>query len=378
MFGSRTPPTQRTEALAPLVFKDEHARAMEGMAGTRTGQSCPCLFFDFSVGQWSFHAPTCELSDSGLRREPLLQMDTAQHGHEPVLLNEAMELLSPQSGDIVLDCTTGRAGHALALAGKIGANGTLLCLDVDPVNLTFAKQRLDNAGPTCRFFQANFAQLPDVLDAAEIPAVDVILADLGVSTNQMLSEQYGLSFTHDGPLDMRLDPQLDRTAADLVNDLPEKDLADLIFQNAEERYSRRIARNIVQARKLKRIATTAELARLVRACLPPARFGQIDPATRTFQAIRMEVNHELDNLAELLKVAPGRLKPGGRIGIISFHSGEDRLVKQEFRQWAADGKCDVLTSKPVVPTEFEMTSNPRSRSAKLRVARLRMEEKQAW
>ena len=373
MFSFRTPPTQRTEALAPLVFKDEHARAMEGMAGTRTGQSCLCLFFDFSVGPRSFHAPTYELSDSGLRREPLRQMDTAQHGHEPVLLNEALELLSAQLSDVVLDCTTGRGGHALALAGKIGTNGTLLCLDVDPVNLAFAKQRLDNIGPTCRFFQANFAQLPDVLDAAEIPAVDVILADLGVSTNQMLSGQYGLSFTHDGPLDMRLDPQLDRTAADLVNDLPEKDLADLIFNNAEERLSRRIARSIVQARKLKKITTTSELAGIVRASVPPARFGQIDPATRTFQALRMEVNHELENLGQLLKVAPGRLKVGGRIGIISFHSGEDRLVKQGFKQWATDGKFDVLTSKPVVPTEFEMASNPRSRSAKLRVARMRMD-----
>ncbi len=153
MFSFRTPPTQRTEALAPLVFKDEHARAMEGMAGTRTGQSCPCLFFDFSVGPRSFHAPTYELSDSGLRREPLRQMDTAQHGHEPVLLNEALELLSAQLSDVVLDCTTGRGGHALALAGKIGTNGTLLCLDVDPVNLAFAKQRLDNIGPACRFFR---------------------------------------------------------------------------------------------------------------------------------------------------------------------------------------------------------------------------------
>ncbi len=212
-----------------------------------------------------------------------------------------------------------------------------------------------------------------MLDAAEIPAVDVILADLGVSTNQMLSGQYGLSFTHDGPLDMRLDPQLDRTAADIVNDLPEKDLADLIFNNAEERLSRRIARSIVQARKLKKITTTSELAGIVRASVPPARFGQIDPATRTFQALRMEVNHELENLGQLLKVAPGRLKVGGRIGIISFHSGEDRLVKQGFKQWATDGKFDVLTSKPVVPTEFEMASNPRSRSAKLRVARMRMD-----
>ncbi len=359
--------------MAPLVFTDEHDRAMEGMAGTRTGQSCPCLFLNFYAGAWTFHVPAARLSALGLRRKPLLHMDTAQHGHEPVLLHEAMELLSAQSGETVLDCTTGRAGHASALAEKIGKAGTLVCLDMDPGNLDFARQRLKNAAPTCRFFQANFAQLVDVLDAANIPAVDVILADLGVSTNQMLSDQYGLSFTIDGPLDMRLDPQLAHTAADLVNGLPEKQLADLIFNNAQDRLSRRIARGIVQARQVKKIATTAQLAGIVRSAVPYARFGQIDPATRTFQALRMEVNHEMENLSELLKVAPGRLKPGGRIGIISFHSGEDRVVKQIFRQWAAENRCEVLTSKPMVPTEFEMASNPRSRSAKMRVARMRMD-----
>ncbi len=359
--------------MAPLVFTDEHAWAMEGMAGTRTGQSCPCLFFDLRAGPWFVHGPDSMLSASGLRRKPLLNMDTPQHGHEPVLLHEIMALLSPQPGEVVMDCTTGRGGHALALAEKIGPTGTLLCLDVDPDNLTYSRQRLVSAGPRCRFFQANFAQLSDVLDTAEIPAVDVILADLGVSTNQMLSATHGLSFTFDGPLDMRLDPQLDRTAADLVHDLSEKDLADLIFNNSEERLSRRIARAIVKARQLKKISTTAELAQIVHSAVPKARFGQIDSATRTFQALRMEVNHELENLTELLASARQRLKPGGRIGIISFHSGEDRLVKQSFRQWAVDGAFDVLTPKPLVPGEFEMVANPRSRSAKLRVARMRMQ-----
>ena len=357
-----------------MSFTDEHARAMEGMAGTRTGQSCPCLFLSFSAGLWPFHVPAKTLSALGMRRKPLRHMDTAQHGHEPVLLHEALELLSAQSGETILDCTTGRGGHALALAQKIGKSGTLVCLDVDPGNLDFARQRLKNAGCNCRFFQANFAQLGDVLDAANIPAVDVILADLGVSTNQMLSDQYGLSFTIDGPLDMRLDPRLEHTAEELVNGLPEKQLADLIFNHAQDRLSRRIARNIVQARQVKKITTTAQLAGIVRSAVPHARFGQIDPATRTFQALRMEVNHEMENLSELLNVAPSRLKPGGRIGIISFHSGEDRVVKQMFRQWASENKCDVLTSKPIVPTEFEMASNPRSRSAKMRVARMRMDQ----
>ena len=334
----------------------------------------PVFFLSFSAGLWPFHVPAKTLSALGMRRKPLRHMDTAQHGHEPVLLHEALELLSAQSGETILDCTTGRGGHALALAQKIGKSGTLVCLDVDPGNLDFARQRLKNAGCNCRFFQANFAQLGDVLDAANIPAVDVILADLGVSTNQMLSDQYGLSFTIDGPLDMRLDPRLEHTAEELVNGLPEKQLADLIFNHAQDRLSRRIARSIVQARQVKKITTTAQLAGIVRSSVPHARFGQIDPATRTFQALRMEVNHEMENLSELLNVAPSRLKPGGRIGIISFHSGEDRVVKQMFRQWASENKCDVLTSKPIVPTEFEMASNPRSRSAKMRVARMRMDQ----
>ena len=357
-----------------MSFTDEHARAMEGMAGTRTGQSCPCLFLSFSAGPWPFHVPAKTLSALGMRRKPLRHMDTAQHGHEPVLLHEALELLSAQSGETILDCTTGRGGHALALVEKIGKSGTLVCLDVDPGNLDFARQRLKNAASNCRFFQANFAQLGDVLDAASIPAVDVILADLGVSTNQMLSDQFGLSFTIDGPLDMRLDPRLEHTAEELVNGLPEKQLADLIFNNAQDRLSRRIARSIVQTRQVEKITTTAQLAGIVRSAVPHARFGQIDAATRTFQALRMEVNHEMENLSELLKVAPSRLKPGGRIGIISFHSGEDRVVKQKFRQWASENRCDILTSKPIVPTEFEMASNPRSRSAKMRVARMRMDQ----
>ncbi|MDA8376791.1 MAG: 16S rRNA (cytosine(1402)-N(4))-methyltransferase RsmH [Planctomycetia bacterium] len=307
------------------------------------------------------------------RRKPLLQMDTPQHGHVPVLLPQVIELLAPQPGDMVLDCTIGRGGHALAIAEKIGASGTLVGLDVDPDNLSFARQRLEKSGPVCRFFQANFARLSEVLAVAKIPALTVILADLGVSTNQILSSRHGLSFSHDGPLDMRLDPELDRTAADMVNHLPEKTLADVLYNNGDERYSRRIARTLVRARKTKAITTTAELAQLVRSCLPHARSGAIDPATRTFQALRIEVNHELENLTELLKAAPRWLRPGGRIGIISFHSGEDRLVKQAFRNWAADGRFNVLTPKPVVPTELEMASNPRSRSAKMRVARMRME-----
>ncbi|MGC9261317.1 MAG: 16S rRNA (cytosine(1402)-N(4))-methyltransferase RsmH [Phycisphaerae bacterium] len=358
--------------MAPRVFTDEQAWAMEGTAGTCTGQSCPCLF-DFSSGPRAMRGPLSMLLPWEHRRKPLLYMDTPQHGHVPVLLAQALELLAPQPGDSVLDCTIGRGGHALALAEKIGVSGTLVGLDVDPENLAFARHRLEKSGPVCRFFQANFARLPEVLTTAKIPAVAVIIADLGVSTNQILSGQHGLSFSHDGPLDMRLDPEVDRTAADLVNHLPEKSLADVLFNNGDERFARRIARTIVQARKKKTITTTAELAHIVRSCLPHARFGQIDPATRTFQALRMEVNDELENLTELLNVAPRWLQPGGRIGIISFHSGEDRLVKQAFRHWAADGSFEVVTHKPVVPTEFEMVSNPRSRSAKMRVARMRME-----
>ncbi|HTV49258.1 MAG TPA: 16S rRNA (cytosine(1402)-N(4))-methyltransferase RsmH [Phycisphaerae bacterium] len=296
-------------------------------------------------------------------------MEIPQHGHEPVLLRQVLQLTDPQPGDIVLDCTVGRGGHAAAIAQRIKPNGLLLCVDVDPANLEYAKVRLAGLEVRCRFFQANFAELDEILSTAGVKNADVILADLGVSTNQLFSEKYGLSFSIDGPLDMRLDPRISQNAADLLGSLPEKELADLIYALSEERYSRRIARAVVEARRQGPITRTKQLADIVHSVTGPVRHGRIDAATRTFQALRIAVNGELDHLKALLQTLPKVISLGGRAALISFHSGEDRLVKQAMREWRYEGRCEILTGKPVTADEPELMNNPRSRSAKLRVAR---------
>ncbi len=297
-------------------------------------------------------------------------MDIPPTGHEPVLMNEVLSCLKPVPGEVFVDCTLGRAGHALAVAAELGPKGLLIGLDADPRNLDYARRRLDAAGCPVRLFHANFAELPDVLSHAGIESVDGILADLGISTNQLLDDAYGMSFSQDMPLDMRIDPRIRQSAADIVRTMREQDLADLFYGLAQERYSRRIARKIVEARRLSPIQTTARLADLVRSAIP-RRGGapeKIDPATRTFLALRMKVNQELENLRSLLDSAPGILKQGGRVAVISFQSMEDRLVKQAFRSAEQAGDFRVLTKKPLVPTEAEASRNPRSRSAKLRAA----------
>jgi 16S rRNA (cytosine1402-N4)-methyltransferase len=297
-------------------------------------------------------------------------VDLPSSGHDPVLLAEILETLGPAPGKVFVDCTTGRAGHAAAVASKLGQNGLLIGLDADPGNLEFARARLSNTPCQVRLFHANFAELEDVLREVKVDQVDGILADLGISTNQLFDEQYGLSFSQDMPLDMRLDPRITETAANLVNHLRENDLANVLYELAQERYSRRIARKIVEARRTSPITSTERLAELVRSAIP-TRGGapeRIDPATRTFMALRMKVNHELENLDALLKQAPKFLRSGGRIGIVSFHSMEDRLVKQAFRSAEQTGQLKIITKKPITPTETEEAANPRSRSAKLRVA----------
>jgi 16S rRNA (cytosine1402-N4)-methyltransferase len=296
-----------------------------------------------------------------------------ESGHEPVLLAETLEHLNPQPGKIMVDCTLGRGGHAAALAGRLGPAGLLLVLDADPRNLDFARQRLAalpaGASPV-RYFLANFAELPDVIAAAGCGPVDGILADLGISTNQLFDEGYGMSFAQPMPLDMRIDPRTPTSAADIVNKWREDDLANVLYQLAQERYSRRIARKIVEARRDSPITTTDRLAGLVRSAIP-SRGGapeRIDPATRTFLALRMVVNRELENLQSLLRLAPQHLKMGGRLVVISFQSTEDRLVKQAFRSAEQTGLLKVLTKKPLSPADQELAHNPRSRSAKLRAA----------
>lgn len=294
----------------------------------------------------------------------------AEPGHDPVLLDEILLLLNPQPAGVFVDCTLGRAGHSSAIAARLGESGLLIAIDADPRNLAYARGRLRGARCQVRLFHANFAELADVLAEAGIPRVHGILADLGVSTNQLFDEQYGLSFSQSMPLDMRLDPRIERTAADVVNTMREDDLADVLYQLAEERFSRRIARKIADARRQAPITTTERLAELVRSAIPPRRGGapeKIDPATRTFMALRMYVNGELENLDALLRDGMQHLHPSGRFGVISFHSGEDRRVKQAFRSAEQTGQVSIVTKKPVSPTDDETRRNPRSRSAKLRV-----------
>jgi 16S rRNA (cytosine1402-N4)-methyltransferase len=309
-------------------------------------------------------------SFGGECRSFLMNMELPSTGHDPVLLTEVLDLLAVTEGKTVVDCTLGRAGHSSAMAMRLGASGTLISMDADPRNLEFAAKRLEGVPCQLRLFHANFAELEHVLTECQVGQVDAILADLGLSTNQLFDPQYGLSFGEDSPLDMRIDPRTPLTAADVVNRWPEEKLANLLFEMAQERGSRRIARRIVQRRKASPFRTTAELAQVIYEAIghPNAR-DKIDPATRTFMALRMAVNSEIENLQRLLEVAPRWLKNDGRLGIISFHSTEDRLVKQAFRAAEQVGHLQAVTKKPVVPTDDEMARNPRSRSAKLRVAR---------
>jgi 16S rRNA (cytosine1402-N4)-methyltransferase len=287
-------------------------------------------------------------------------------GHEPVLAAETVDVLAPLPGQTMIDCTLGRGGHCALLAPLLGPTGLIVGIDADPNNLEFARARLEGSPCPIRYFHANFAEIDEVLAQVDRPRVDLILADLGLSTNQFFDSRYGLSFSQPMPLDMRIDPRLPRSAANLIESLREEDLANVLYELAQERYSRRIARKIVEARRLSPITTTERLAELVRSAVPRAGAEKIDPATRTFLALRMAVNHEMENLDALLAKAPRRLLPGGRLAVISFQSMEDRRVKQAFRSAEQTGLVRILTKKPLTPTDSELARNPRSRSAKLR------------
>ncbi len=309
-----------------------------------------------------------ELGDAQDHMNPNLKLP--ESGHDPVLLTEVLEQLDPQPGQVVVDCTLGRAGHSVEIARRLGPAGLLIGLDADPRNLQYASHRLAEVQCATRLFHANFAELPDVLKEVGRDKVDGILADLGLSTNQLFDESYGLSFAQDMPLDMRIDPRTRQTASDLVNHMREDDLANVLYELAQERYSRRIARKIAAAREVSPINSTERLAKLVRDAIPRRRGGpeRIDPATRTFMALRMAVNDEMANLAALMNEGIAALSAGGRMGVISFQSMEDRAVKQAFRSAEQTGVVKVLTRKPLTPSPSEVARNPRSRSAKLRVA----------
>jgi len=284
--------------------------------------------------------------------------------HVPVLMAEVINALAPRAGGVYADGTLGGGGHARALAEAVGPQGCVVAVDRDPAAVAKAAELL--RGLPVRAVHANYADLPEVLDALKIEFVDGFLLDLGLSSDQLADRQRGFSFSLDGPLDLRFDPTGGEPAARLVNRLSEQHLAELIWAFGEERYSKRIARAIVEYRQRKTIETSGELAELVRRSVPRSPHGErIDPATRTFQALRIAVNQELKWLDVALRRLPDRLRPGGRIAVISFHSLEDRRVKEAFR---GDGRLEVLTRKPITAGAEELTLNPRARSAKLRVA----------
>jgi 16S rRNA (cytosine1402-N4)-methyltransferase len=300
--------------------------------------------------------------------------------HVPVLAEEVIEHFAPvcerpdppssSQPCIIADCTLGLGGHTRLLLTRHPAL-QVLCIDADEANLEIARRRLAGLEDRVRLVHANFADLRTVLDNCGISSLNGILADLGLSSNQLLAPERGFSFDADGPLDMRMDQTQKTTAADLVNSMSEGELSDLLYLQSQERHSRRIAKRICQARRQGRLNSTLMLARLVASATGEgggSHRGRIHPATRTFMALRMSVNSEVDALRRLLAQAPACLTPGGRIAVISFHSVEDRLVKMDFRDRCREGLYRLVTKKPVGASEEERLQNPRSRSAKLRVA----------
>jgi 16S rRNA (cytosine1402-N4)-methyltransferase len=304
--------------------------------------------------------------------------------HKSVLLNETVQMLDPQSDGIFVDATLGLGGHAEAIL-KAAENVQIIGIDQDPEAIEFAGERLGKFGVNIKIFHANFAEIKEVLIAAKIEKVNGILADLGVSSLQFDSGARGFSFRFDAPLDMRMNVgSSEETAAELLERLSETEIADLIYNYGEERFSRRIARRIVWKRELgEAVKTTKELAETVEKAIGRGKSkDKIHPATRTFQALRIAVNHEIEILEQFIRDAVDILKTDGKLAVITFHSLEDRLVKQTFQKLAgkcscpprlplcvcgAERKIEILTRKPIVPSEIEIEENPRARSAKLRV-----------
>jgi 16S rRNA (cytosine1402-N4)-methyltransferase len=285
--------------------------------------------------------------------------------HEPVMVAETVSLLDPSRGGLFVDCTVGLGGHARAVL-EAGAT-RVLGLDRDPEALRLAGERLASFGDRVELVHADYRDLGRVLDGHQIAGVEGALADLGISSMQLDAAGRGFSFRRDEPLDMRMDQSQGPTAAALLRDVEEEELANVIFRHGEERFSRRIARAIVRARAEQPIETTGQLATLVRRAVPTRGYQRIDPATRTFQALRIWVNRELEGLDTFLAEACRRLLVGARLAVITFHSLEDRVVKHTFRA-LADGRSAirVLTRRPLVPADAEVERNPRARSAKLR------------
>jgi 16S rRNA (cytosine1402-N4)-methyltransferase len=310
--------------------------------------------------------------------------------HKPVLLKEAVESLNLKPGDTVVDATLGGGGHSREILKIIIPGGKLVAIDRDESVISRFKKSLGSVGSVVEpkaenllLVHSNYSSLEKILADNKISSVQAIIADLGISSIQIDDEKRGFSFLHDGPLDMRMDKQDKLTAADIVNNYAEDRLEKIIRENAEERFSRKIAASIVREREQKKITTTGELVDAIRLAVPKKyQYSKIHFATRTFQALRLEVNHELFHLEDFITQAISSLAPNGRLAVISFHSGEDRIVKQSFRKNARGCICPkeipvcrcqnrprvkIMTKKPIYPTDKEIMENPRSRSAKMRV-----------
>lgn len=290
-------------------------------------------------------------------------MAASETVHIPVLADEIIEWLDPQPGKVIVDGTLGGGGHSRLLAERLARQGQIIGIDRDPQAVERTAKLLTGLPVTC--VHGSYADLPEILNELGVGKVDGVLLDLGLSSDQLADQSRGFSFSVDGPLDLRFDPTQGEPASKLLDRLSAEHLANIIFEFGEERYSRRIASAIVEARRKSPIQTAGELADLVRRCVPRSRNTKLDPATRTFQALRIAVNDELGMLDRALARFPDCVRPGGRIALISFHSLEDRRVKCAFRQ---DERYVILTKKPIRPNESEIHRNPRSRSAKLRVA----------
>jgi 16S rRNA (cytosine1402-N4)-methyltransferase len=291
-------------------------------------------------------------------------MVMARPAHTPVLLHEVVEALHPSPGGCIVDCTIGPGGHAEALLEQLGPSGLLIGIDADPDAIEFSRSRLARFGASVILVNRSFTDITEVCHEHGVRTVDGILFDLGLSSTQIDTPERGFSFQRDAPLDMRFDPSQELTASDIVNAYPEPELARIIWEYGEERRARRIARHIVRSRP---ITSTARLARLLEQVLGSRR-GRIHVATRTFMALRIAVNRELDSLRSALVQTPDLLAPGGRLAVISYHSLEDRIVKDFMRSQARDCALHLVSRKVIRPGSLEIESNPRSRSAKLRIA----------
>lgn len=309
-----------------------------------------------------------EESTKASDRDAVVSAVSATHAeptvHIPIMPEPILAALVPQPGQIFVDGTLGGGGHTELIARRVVPNGWVIGLDRDPKALDRSQQRL--AGLPVRYAQANFCNIPEVLEQLQVTQIDGVLLDLGLSSDQLADRERGFSFSMDGPLDLRFDPTEGKSASQLVNRLSEEHLADLIYQYGEDRNSRIIARAICAQRRLVPIETAGALAELIRHAIPAARRPKkIDPATQTFQALRIAVNEELKSLEIALQRIPEYMKIGAKIAILSFHSLEDRRVKEAFRD---DPRLKNLTKKPIVADDAELAANPRARSAKLRIA----------